>query len=76
MSNHPHIDHAPSSGVEQSISDPVCGMTVTPEQTVVSHVHEGMTHYFCSIHCLYRFKADPQAFLKQTSPQVAVGRNQ
>lgn len=69
MSNYPHTDHARSIGVEPSSIDPVCGMTVTPERTTVSHEHDGVTYYFCSTNCLHKFKADPESFLRP-SPKL------
>ncbi len=74
MSDHSQANHARLNGVESSSIDRVCGITVTPERTAVSHEHEGVTYYFCSIHCLYQFKADPQAFLKQAPSQIADGK--
>jgi P-type Cu+ transporter len=43
--------------------DPVCGMTVAPEDAVGHADHRGTRYYFCSQSCLDRFKADPDAFL-------------
>src|SRR6185312_15809568 len=39
--------------------DPVCGMTVDPSSAVGSALHNGQTYYFCSAHCLERFRTDP-----------------
>jgi Cu+-exporting ATPase len=39
--------------------DPVCGMDVAPETAAGSIEHDGRTIYFCSRHCLDRFKAEP-----------------
>jgi P-type Cu+ transporter len=44
--------------------DPVCGMTIDAEDAVGTHVHEGVTYYFCADSCLERFTADPKAFLE------------
>ena len=33
--------------------DPVCGMTVTPDETF----------YFCSVGCMDRFRVDPARYL-------------
>ncbi|MEP6706620.1 MAG: heavy metal translocating P-type ATPase [Pyrinomonadaceae bacterium] len=49
--------------------DPVCGMTVQPEAAAGSFEYEGRTFYFCSTHCLNKFKADPESFLKQAQPR-------
>jgi Cu+-exporting ATPase len=43
--------------------DPVCGMTVNPSAASGTHIHEGETYYFCSTHCVARFKADPDRYL-------------
>lgn len=43
--------------------DPVCGMTVDPEQTS-HHAKQGGTEFhFCSAHCLAKFTAEPAKFL-------------
>jgi P-type Cu+ transporter len=44
--------------------DPICGMTVEPSTAAAKHVHNGQTYYFCSQHCLAKFKEDPDKFLK------------
>ena len=51
--------------------DPICGMTVDPAKAAGSHVHDGRTYYFCSTHCLHKFKADPTQFI-QPAPREAV----
>jgi P-type Cu+ transporter len=45
--------------------DPVCGMTVNKESCAGSFAHGGQTYYFCSTHCLERFRKDPGAFLNK-----------
>ena len=46
--------------------DPICGMEVEPSTAAASHVHNGQTYFFCSHHCLAKFKQDPEKFLKST----------
>ena len=46
--------------------DPVCGMTVDPEQAAASFVHAGTTFYFCSNSCHKKFQSSPESYL---SPQ-------
>jgi P-type Cu+ transporter len=46
-----------------TVVDPVCGMTISPEDAVGTHVHDGVTYYFCNPSCLARFKAAPDTFL-------------
>src|SRR5437899_3069195 len=45
--------------------DPVCGMTVDPA-SAPSFAYSGQTYYFCCPHCLQKFQADPQQYLKAT----------
>jgi P-type Cu+ transporter len=45
--------------------DPVCGMTVNKESCAASFAYDGQTYYFCSTHCLERFRKDPAAFLNK-----------
>jgi Cu+-exporting ATPase len=49
--------------------DPICGMNVEPSSAAGSRVHNGQTYYFCSEHCLAKFKQDAEKFLK--SPAAA-----
>lgn len=43
--------------------DPVCGMEVDTDTSVLSFEHEGGTYWFCSRGCLLEFKDDPDRFL-------------
>ena len=49
--------------VVQDVVDPVCGMTISPADSVGEVEHRGHTYYFCNDSCLERFKADPQSFV-------------
>ena len=49
--------------VEQEVVDPVCGMTISPADSVGEVVHRGHTYYFCNESCLERFKANPEEFV-------------
>ena len=48
--------------------DPICGMTVDPNHSAGSHVHKGQTYFFCSTHCLDRFRREPERYLKPAAP--------
>ncbi len=48
-------------------TDPVCGMQVDPGNAAGSSRHAGRTYHFCSEHCLRRFEAGPEAFLRPSS---------
>ena len=53
--------------VESSVIDPVCGMTVDPDNAAGSFEYQGETYYFCNPHCLHRFAKDPESFLNKTA---------
>ena len=44
------------------VVDPVCGMTISPEDAVGHVTHDGQTYYFCNESCLDRFRDDPEQF--------------
>lgn len=46
-----------------TVKDPVCGMDVDPSDSAGHFEFGGKTHYFCSTHCLNKFKKNPEAFL-------------
>jgi P-type Cu+ transporter len=54
----------PQEPVQQAL-DPVCGMTVDPSHAAGAHAHEGKTYYFCSTHCLEKFRAEPGRYLHE-----------
>jgi Cu+-exporting ATPase len=66
MKDHEHTD----AETEMAI-DPVCQMTVRPEASAGSDEYDGQTFYFCSAHCLHKFKVSPQAYLNK-APQPAI----
>ena len=44
------------------VVDPVCGMTIAPEDAVGQIEHSGSTYYFCNPSCMDRFRADPERY--------------
>src|SRR3970282_1490267 len=48
---------------EQDVVDPVCGMTISPADSVGEVEHRGHTYDFCSDSCLERFTANPEEFV-------------
>jgi Cu+-exporting ATPase len=54
----------PSSQKPTVATDPVCGMTVEPDTAAGKYEYGGQTYFFCSQHCLTKFKQDPEKFLK------------
>src|SRR5688572_19866104 len=47
--------------------DPVCGMAVDPSGPHKLS-HGGKPYHFCSAHCLAKFRATPEKFLKPAPP--------
>ncbi len=45
--------------------DPICGMTVEPESAAGRFDHHDEAYYFCSTHCLDRFRAAPEEYVKK-----------
>jgi Cu+-exporting ATPase len=52
----------PSEKEKSEYTDPVCGMSTDQEGQFMQHKHDGKSYYFCSGHCLSKFKADPEKF--------------
>jgi P-type Cu+ transporter len=50
------------------VLDPICGMTISPEDAVGHAEHRGETYYFCSESCLDQFKANPDQFIGARPP--------
>ncbi|HEX4595650.1 MAG TPA: heavy metal translocating P-type ATPase [Bryobacteraceae bacterium] len=51
--------------------DPVCGMTVDPQQAAGSSIYQGKTYYFCSKGCVAKFEANPEKYLHPAAqPEV------
>ncbi len=48
--------------------DPVCGMTVDPARAAGSTEYARKTWYFCSTHCLDRFRATPEHYTTKPAP--------
>ncbi len=57
----------PGEGSLAVLTDPVCGMDVTPETAAGSSDYHGRTYFFCSRHCVERFRAEPDRFLPGSS---------
>ena len=53
-----------ASAPAAAVTDPVCGMTVTPGPTGYPMRHDGVTYYFCSAGCHQSFERDPAAYVK------------
>jgi P-type Cu+ transporter len=55
------------AGIHQAkpdtVLDPVCEMWVNPHKARGSAGYKGKTYYFCSLHCVEKFKAEPERYL-------------
>ena len=68
-----HHSHAAAVGTQAAeVKDPVCGMKVDPESAAGSFEFGGKTYYFCSEHCLSKFKADPGSFVGEAAETAEV----
>ncbi len=45
------------------IKDPVCDMTVNPQNAAASMNYKGLTYYFCSALCKTLFEREPEKYL-------------
>lgn len=53
---HRHQDHDQTR--VDHFTDPVCGMSTDDPSSFSKYDHEGTGYYFCSDHCLGKFKED------------------
>ena len=51
------------------VTDPICGMSVDPARAAGKHEYNSEVFYFCSPHCLRKFKENPENFLNPSTEQ-------
>ncbi len=68
-SGHGPAGELPHGTIER---DPVCGMNVDTRTARFTHQAGDATYYFCSEHCLDKFRADPDAYLNPGNEDAAV----
>ncbi len=72
MHDHEHHSHPGSHdhGVDAGalVTDPVCGMEIDPGATEYRLEHDGKTIFFCSAHCLEKFRAAPEVYTAKPAP--------
>ena len=49
------------------MKDPVCGMNVDSKTTEHQYRHDGQSYFFCSPHCLEKFRTEPTKYLASSS---------
>jgi len=52
--------------------DPVCGMSVDPDDVEETSTYQGKTYYFCSAPCKTKFDQRPSQFLGSKPQQPSV----
>jgi Cu+-exporting ATPase len=57
----------PPEPAGQTVKDPVCQMDVEPETAAGKYDYKRKTYYFCSQHCLEKFRDNPASYLAPTS---------
>ena len=57
---------------ENMVTDPVCKMTIRPEDAAGKSEYKGVTYYFCAMGCKEKFDKDPEAYLSGKAPVVEV----
>ncbi len=60
--------HSPSL-----VTDPVCGMRVTPAKAAATREHDGATYHFCSRGCAQSFDKDADAYIAAARIRKAEG---
>ena len=64
-------DEATHRSASVASVDPVCGMTVYSNSAAGYFEYKGQTYYFCSTHCLNKFRQDPESFIKEPTKTTA-----
>ncbi len=72
MNSHHKEEHQHSNENKKQFTDPVCGMSTDKEGEFIHHQHDGRSYYFCSEHCLAKFKTEPDSFTghEEAAPMV------
>jgi P-type Cu+ transporter len=68
----PPPSHHRTAVAPTQVLDPVCGMTISPDDAVGHIQHKARTYYFCSQSCLDQFRANPDAFLARSPATPAI----
>lgn len=68
MGHQGHMHTPGPEGTRQKTLDPVCGMTISPEDAAGTIEREGNTYFFCSPSCIEKFKADPDRYVVPKKP--------
>ena len=61
----PRHAHAHQVAAPVTVLDPVCGMTISPDEAAGHLDFDGQTYYFCSQSCVARFRENLETFLPE-----------
>ncbi len=67
-STHDHEHHHHAMAEKEKVIDPVCGMSINPEEAAGKTEHNHQTYYFCSMHCEHKFLDNPDAYSTDSKP--------
>ena len=62
---------AKGDGCAVTEKDPVCGMTLSRDSAKYKVTHASKTYYFCSSHCLEKFREHPEQYLGEAASRNA-----
>ncbi len=62
-----HKNHNHHKEQQANVIDPVCGMSTGKPSEFSRYDHDGKPYYFCSEHCLTKFKKNPDGFSAKES---------
>lgn len=71
--SHSHMEHM-AGKPQGKYADPVCGMSTDEPDKYLKYEYKGKNYYFCSDHCLTKFKAEPEKYLgarQQQEPEAS-----
>lgn len=60
-----------TDAIQEEFVDPVCGMTVDPEDAAGTVEYRGKRYYFCNPHCVEQFRENPEKFLNPSEAPPA-----
>src|SRR5262245_44767341 len=60
--------------VHTEVVDPVCGMTIAPEDAVGHVDYKGERYFFCAESCVEQFRENPEKFLNPSAAPATAGR--
>ncbi len=59
-----HAHHSGTMAGAKAAKDPVCGMSVNPDEAAATSVFQGTTYYFCAAGCKKAFDENPAKYVR------------